>query len=263
MSYAMTHFIINDIFSRNRIHEARDYALLAAVAPDAVHMNPGFTKRLKAHSHFMQDSQNWGEIYEQEEINIWYGRVRDAYRARWDKLQQKLSPCNERGETLGADKLEAKELAFLQGYFVHVLTDLFNASDLYSGYFIKNGFQLDAFYPRYREECVQQDFYLYQNYEHIAEVEAAVARAAQDPDLDQMLTDLDLAQYFSADHLRSTVEYQFGKFGKAAPASLDGLKMATPAATDHFLNHVESECERMLFTFPEVENEFRVKIPVD
>ena len=64
-----------------------------------------------------------------------------------------------------ADKMKLvtneKEITFLKGYTLHILTDIFNCQLLYAPNLIRYDFKVDEMRDEYRRECILQDNFLY------------------------------------------------------------------------------------------------------
>lgn len=248
MSYAMTHLIIANEFADIRKIEEKGIFLLAGIAPDAVHARADFTKEIKASAHFLQPEYGWGEVYEEEPMKVWYGRLRKFYESRKGLVRNK------------------KEEAFLQGYTLHILTDIFNCQLLYAHNFIEYGLDLDAFRAEYRRECIVQDNFLYQNSPCTPCIEETLNEAVEDG-LDQEILDRLALKDIIAQNVLDNARYQLGLYhaecdriaqGDAGKASFDGLRMVSRADSEYFISHVGAECERMLFGFPDAGRTFRI-----
>ena len=248
MSYAMTHLIIADNFANIRKIEEKGVFLLASIAPDAVHTRADFTKKMKASAHFLQPEYGWGEEYEEEPMKVWYGRIRDFYKQRIG---------------LAANDMEA---AFLQGYTIHILTDIFNCQLLYAPNFISYGLNLDTFRAEYRRECIAQDNFLYQNHPDRNEIEEAMS-AAVAQGMEQEVLDRFGIEDVTAQNVLDNARYQLNLYraecdavarGEKKMASFDGLKMVSEKNSAFFLSHVAAECDRLLFDFTDAGRTFKV-----
>lgn len=240
MSYAMTHLIIANEFAKKRNIENKDIFLLGSIAPDAVHARKNFTPDMKAKSHFMLDGMKWGQVYEEVPMSKWYSHLKEIYDERI---------VNARND---------KDVAFLQGYTIHLLTDVFNCQILYAPNLIKYNLEVDRLRNDYRRECIEQDAFLYQNYPESKIILDALKRAMTNDLREDMIERLDLNGHISAQNVVDNTKFQFGTFLNYGPASLDKLAMVSKERTEFFLNHVLSECERMLFDFPECERTFKM-----
>lgn len=242
MSYAMTHLIIANEFAKHKNIKNKELFLLASIAPDAVHAKDNFKLEMKAASHYMQDGERWGEMYQEEAMVVWYHRLQTIY-------EEKIKLAKN-----------DKDISFLQGYIVHMLTDVFNCALLYAPNLIKHDFKVDSFRVTYRDDCVAQDAWLYQNYEESQEVMKSL-EIAMDQDLNEsILKNLGLDIHMSVKNIRDNTNFQANLFRNAKLASIDNLKMVTRENTEFFISRVLSECERLLFDFPECGRTFEVKV---
>ena len=243
MSYAMTHLIIADMFSENVPAACKDLFLLASIAPDSVHSRADFTKKLKARCHFLQEEENWGEVYEEAPMIKWYGMLKAFY--------------TEKSRLVSEPETEA----FLKGYTLHILTDIFNCCKFYAPSWMKFGLdKVDDFRKVYRDECILQDNWLYQTNPKSAEITQAVSRAVNAFDLSAILAHLGLDKFMSAENLHEIVAYNLNNYEKASPVSLEGLNFVSEQASHRFISEVEAECESLLFDFPEIGRRFKVAV---
>lgn len=241
MSYAMTHLIIaNEIANRLNITN-KDIFMLANIAPDTVHSRADFTTRLKANAHFLQPNENWGEIYKEESMVIWYDRLRDIY-------SDKLKLVNNE-----------KELAFLQGYTLHMLVDVFNCKLLYAKNLIAYNFDVEAMRGEYRRQCIIQDNYLYQNCQDNQAIMEALRRALESDISDEMLVHLGYSQFISVENIRDNIDFIMKGFREAKAADMEGLSMVSVEASKEFLKKVTDEAERILYDFPPVGDTFSME----
>ena len=240
MSYAMTHLIIAAMFAENVSVGNRDLFLLGSIAPDSVHSRADFTKRLKAQAHYLQEEENWGEVYEEAPMIKWYDMLKAFYREK---------------SRLAAD---AETEAFLKGYTLHILTDIFNCCKFYAPSWMKFGLdRVDEFRKVYRNECILQDNWLYQTNPKSAEITQAISRAAEAFDLAAILSRLGLDKFMTADNIRDVVAYHLKNYEQASPVSLEGLNFVSECASHSFISEVEAECESLLFALPEVGRRFK------
>lgn len=240
MSYAMTHLIIADMFAENVPVACRDLFLLGSIAPDSVHSRADFTKRLKARCHYLQEEENWGEVYEEAPMIKWYGMLKAFYRK---KSVAATDPAAE---------------AFLKGYTLHILTDIFNCCKFYAPSWMKFGLdKVDDFRKVYRSECILQDNWLYQTNPKSAEITQAIARAADAFDLSAILARLGLDKFMSAENIRDVVAYNLNNYKQSSPVSLEELNFVSEHASHSFISEVEAECENLLFDFPETGRRFK------
>ncbi len=143
MSYPMVHLsaawlILNETPG---IQAPADF-LLGAVAPDAIHYRDAYNSDKKLYSHFGCDNiaeirEKWGYVTENEP---WAERVWRAWKA-----------CKD---------LPVRD--FLHGYFVHILTDIYNNKTVWTPFRISQGGAFDrAIYNQYGDECRNVDYLLY------------------------------------------------------------------------------------------------------
>ena len=241
MPYAMTHLIIADRFAEKRNIPERELFLLANVAPDAVHARRDYRGEIKAGSHYLQPEETWGEVYEEVPMNIWYARLKSIYTEK-----QKIV----RNE---------KDDSFLKGYFLHILADIFNGQLLYGPNLIKYGTDdVTGFRRVYRSECLEQDFYLYQTCPKNREIMESIFCALDDPDLGDIIHHFGFDENFSLHNLKDKMVVQVQDFRSAPRASLDDLEMITEESTKRIIEHMFTECDRMLYDFPDPERTFRM-----
>lgn len=241
MSYAMTHLIIANEFAKKMKIEEKEIFLLAGIAPDAVHVRADFTKPIKGKVHCLPEGLNWGEVYEEKHMINWYEKVKEFYEAKICKVTT------------------SKEIAFLQGFTLHLLIDVLNCNLFYAANWIKFGLEdVEGYRAKYREECILQDNYLYCSYADREQVVTDLEKAMEEKYTD-ILKKLGLDQYLEEKDLLKNVEYQVNNFAKAKVDSLEGLSIVTEENTQWFLDKVLEECLRMLFDFPKAGRTFEVK----
>lgn len=241
MAYAMIHFIIANEFAKDLEIEDKPIFLLGSIAPDAVHAREDFNLVLKADSHFMQREAKWGEVITEEPMVIWYNHMKEAFEQRIKNAKTQ------------------KEQLFLKGYFIHILTDIFNSKLFYGRYLAKYGVEnVLSFREKYKTECIKQDNYLYHTYPDSQVVMDSLQKALKEDLSEELLSDLQLNCYLSKDNLTDAAEYQIHMLEASQKGSLDGLQIVTYQRTYDFIEEVKSESERMLFHFPDCERTFRM-----
>lgn len=240
MSYTMTHLMITYQFMQNRTVENKALFLVGGMSPDAVHSREDFTFDLKGEAHQLQKEEKWGHTYTKEAMDIWYGRVRDFYREKTALVKT------------------AEARSFLQGYTLHLLVDIFNCSLLYAPNLIRYEHKVEAMREQYRKECILQDNYLYQSSPHTTEIISTLRETVQRGLTDDLLREAGLDCYISKADVAATLQYQAEGYAKAERADISGLTMISENSTEYFLKTVENECERLLFSFPEVYDTFTV-----
>ena len=144
MSYPMVHLSVAwALLPDARAAEPADY-MLGAVAPDAVHYRADYNSDMKLYSHFGCESmdkirEKWGYVTENEP---WIARVRALWKS-----------CGE-----------GPERSFLCGYYVHILTDIFNNIAVWTPFRMSQGGTFDrTVYNLYGDECRNVDYLLYRN----------------------------------------------------------------------------------------------------
>lgn len=240
MSYTMTHLLVANAFANKRRIENKALFLLGGMSPDAVHSRADFTFDLKGEAHQLQREEKWGRTYTKEAMDIWYGRVREFYRERIMK----------------AKSGQARD--FLLGYTLHLLVDIFNCSLLYAPNLIRYELKVDEMRDDYRRECILQDNYLYQNDPATPEIMRLVHEATENELTEEVLRETGLLEYISPANVAATLKFQCDGYTQATKAELTGLSMVSVESTKQFLETVVEECERILYTFPEVEDTFTV-----
>lgn len=233
MSYAMTHLIIANEFAKIRNITNKELFFLACVAPDAVHAIKDFSLQMKANSHTLQPEEKWGQIYTDEAMLKWYHRLRDFYFDKQKKIKSE------------------DDAIFLQGYALHILTDIFNCKLLYAKNLIKYNFKVDLMREEYRRECILQDNYLYQNYSAKDDIMKYLKSACVHHRVsDEILMNLELNKYLSSQNIIDNVSFLMDELKKAPTASIDHLEMLSKESTDEFLKFVLAETDRLLYDFP-------------
>jgi len=235
MSYAMTHLIIADKTAEKFNITNKEIYLLAGISPDAVHNREDFSFRLKADAHDMQPDENWGEIYTDESMLKWYERVKLFYKSKLKLVSND------------------KEKDFLLGYTQHILVDIFNCKLLYAPQLIKYDFKVELMREEYRRECILQDNYLYQNYDRSETIAEILKDTSKQEEIQTIIDKLELNSFISLKNLMDNVEYHTSGYAKAEKASLDNLEMVTVEGTRNFLDTVERETCRILFSDKEEE----------
>ena len=241
MSYAMTHLVIAKRFLKTHPVGNRDLFMLGSIAPDAVQSRPDFTTRIKARSHCLQEEENWGEIYTEEPLIKWYGRVRDFW-----------------NETNGL-ATDVDTESFFKGYTLHILTDIFNNARFYGPCRVKFGLEdVGSFRDAYRKECIKQDDWIWLSEPKITEEARNLLSTADKYDIASIISGLGLDKHFSADDLRGSVKYLLNGHENVTSVSFEGLSMVSETGTKNFISDVEAECEQMLFNFSDCGRKFRI-----
>lgn len=231
MSYAMTHLIIADRTAKKQNIKNRNLFLLAGISPDAVHNRDDFSFRLKADAHDMQPDEKWGEIYTDESMLKWYGRVNEFYKSKLALV------TNDR------------EKDYLLGYIQHIMVDIYNCKLLYAPQLLKYDFKVELMREEYRRECILQDNYLYQNYESSKEIaDLLIETSKREEEVQAILNRLELDTFISAKNLIDNVNYHTSGYRKAEKASLDNLEMVSVESSHMFLDTVEAQTNRIVFS---------------
>ena len=127
--------------------------LLGATAPDAIHYRPGdYTSDWKLYSHYGCENleeidEKWGYV---TKMAPWIARVQRAAQA--------VDPA-------------APDASFRMGYFVHILTDGWNNTAVWTPFRESLGGTFDReTYKLYGNECRDVDYVLYVRHPHAAEI---------------------------------------------------------------------------------------------
>jgi hypothetical protein len=114
MAYTMTHILIAD-----KVLEyfdcPIDYStyMVGAIAPDAVHANPNYSRELKEKSHVFAEGLKWGEVTSENELEDWFDCVKEFYVNNHSKYDRD----------------------FFLGYIVHILTDICSCREIYATFY--------------------------------------------------------------------------------------------------------------------------------
>lgn len=238
MSYAMTHLLIANEFADRKGITDKDFFLLAAISPDTVHCREGFAFQMKCDAHQVQPDVGWGRIYTEEQMLIWYDRLKDFYTEKLKLV------ANE------------SEMLFLKGYVLHILTDIFNTKILYAPLLISYELDSERMRPTYRKECIIQDNYFYQNYPKLPQIMNMIAEAAASDELQEIIEHLELGEYFSIKNVNDYVSVLTEGYETAEKASFEGLSMLSKEASEEYLRVVTEETEKMLYDFPDPKRTF-------
>lgn len=241
MSYAMIHYIIANEFSKELNIEEKPIFLLASIAPDAVHARKDFNLLIKADSHFLQREETWGEVITEEPMVIWYQNIKNAYKQRINSIEDK------------------KECAFLKGYFLHILTDIFNSKLFYGRFLARYGIEnVLSFREKYKTECILQDNFLYHTYPESADIVSNLQKAMCEDLSGDFIKHLQLDTHITKENLFDATTYQIEMFERTPYCSLDNLLFVSEKRTADFIKEVKAECKRLLFDFPDCERTFRM-----
>lgn len=246
MSYLMTHLIIANEFAKKRNIENKDLFILASSAPDAVHSRKDFTFEMKSMSHEHPKDVEWGHIHTREAMESWYGDLPGWY-------QEKCTLVTNQ-----------KEKDFLDGYLLHMLTDIFNCKLLYGKELLRHHMDVDGMRPEYRRQCIFQDEYLYQDYEEAKEIFENLRRIVREENIDEILTNLGFSDLISAENIADSIARNEEKYVVAEPVNWEDIygcedSMISQEGTWNYINTVLEEADRLLFSFPEAGDTFVIE----
>lgn len=144
MAYTMTHILIAERVL-DYIKTPVDYStyIVGAIAPDAVHASPHYTRTLKEKSHFFPEGAIWGKITEESKFRDWLDSIKIFYLFNHDKHDRD----------------------FLLGYIVHVLTDVCSSRQIFAPFYAslsKENF--DDKMDQFRKESYCVNYYLFCEY---------------------------------------------------------------------------------------------------
>lgn len=144
MAYTMTHILIAERVL-NYIHIPIDYStyIVGAIAPDAVHASPCYTRILKEKSHFFPEGAIWGKVTTESELRDWFGSIKGFYMLNHNKYDRD----------------------FLLGYIVHVLTDICSCRQIFAPFYTslsKENFNDKM--EQFRNESYDVNYYLFCEY---------------------------------------------------------------------------------------------------
>lgn len=248
MSYSMTHLIIAKEYLRNNPVENPGLFLLANISPDCVHARNNFDKAMKERSHYLQKGTEWGTIFEEEPMKIWYDSLRSFYFEHSNRIK------------ISGDRFSTACSDFLDGYAMHILVDIFNCRLLYAPVRKKYGSDLEIFRKEYRNQCLIWDYHLYRSYYGTDDIFAEIKNGLADlPDsLDHILEENGLNTVINAEDVKNNLAYNIDMYGKNMQEKLkDGAYMITEETSDYFISHVGEQCERLLYDFPEAGRLFK------
>ncbi len=144
MAYTMTHILAAE--------KALEYIktpvnhptyLVGAIAPDAVHASPGYTRTLKEKSHLFAEGMVWGRVTKESELNAWTDSIKKFYMLNYDKYNRD----------------------FLLGYIVHILTDVCSCRQIYAPFYTSlSKEKFDDKMKQFRAESYRVNYYLFREY---------------------------------------------------------------------------------------------------
>lgn len=248
MSYLMTHFIIaNEFAKRRKVHNTNLF-ILGSLSPDSVHARADFAYEMKSASHLHPKDIPWGNVHTREAMDSWYGDVGQWYKEKMELVQNQ------------------EEKDYLDGYFLHILVDLFNCKLLYGKNLLRYSCNAEVMRPIYRQQCIFQDNYLFQDYENAQPMLEELKKLATEDRVDQILKDLDLADIFSKENVADSIDHNLTGYMAAAPVDWAEIEqsadpMISEQSTWDYVNIVTAEAERLLYTFPEIGDTFVIEQP--
>lgn len=242
MSYTMTHLVIANQYMqmRNFAPQEAGLFLIATVSPDSVHKEKNYNPHKKERSHFQPEGVAWGTIYEEAVMDRWYLEIKKFYLSRY-------SP-----------QLTPMDIAFLQGYTVHLLVDIFNCKMVYAPNLIQYGLDVKKFRMEYRAQCLKYDHFLYQKYTQSETIFHNMKAAADLLESYPVLEHLGLREAISHDAIRRMVLDTEKAYKMEGISSLENAYMITEESGEAFIRETERQCEELLFDFPQKEHLFEV-----
>ncbi len=144
MSYTMTHILIADKMLEY-IAPPVDYPtyIVGAIAPDAVHASPDYTRTMKEKSHLFAKGAVWGRVTKENEFSDWIDSIKKFCLLNYDKYKRD----------------------FFLGYIVHILTDVCACRQIYAPFY--NSLSKENFddkMEQYRKENYCVNYYLFCEY---------------------------------------------------------------------------------------------------
>ena len=114
MAYTMAHILIAEKVLED-IKMPVDYStyIVGAIAPDAVHTSPNYTRIMKEKSHLFAEGAIWGKVTKESELHDWLESIRIFYISNCDKYNRD----------------------FFLGYIVHVLTDVCSCRQIFAPFY--------------------------------------------------------------------------------------------------------------------------------
>lgn len=248
MSYAMTHLLIADNYIERHSFDPEEQALflIASISPDSVHARPDYDPHMKERSHFLPAGIAWGTVYQEEPMNRMYAAAAEFYRSR----RRMGNPSK------GLDKME---LAFLKGYTMHLLVDIFNCKLVYAPNLIRFGPDLERFRVDYRKQCMNFDNHLYWQLERSAELFQAMERGLELLKSNPILEGLGLKGRINVEEIGRFFDDTKQIYKQSYPVTPEDMYMITEDSSKGFIDDVGRQCGELLFDFPVREGLFRVE----
>lgn len=248
MSYAMTHLLIAGNYIEKHSFDPEEQALflIASVSPDSVHARQDYDPHMKERSHFLPEGIAWGTVYQEEPMNRMYAAAAEFYRSR----------CRMGGPSEDLDKMA---LAFLKGYTMHLLVDIFNCKLVYAPNLIRFGPDLQRFRIDYRKQCMNFDNYLYWKFDRREELFRAMERGLELLKRNPILEELDLAERINVEEIGKVFRDTEKMYKESYPVTLEDMYMITEDSSKRFIDEAGHQCGELLFDFPVREGLFRVE----
>lgn len=144
MAYTMTHILIAEKVLED-IKMPVDYStyIMGAIAPDAVHASPNYTRIMKEKSHLFAEGAIWGKVTKESEFHDWLESIRTFYVSNCDKYNRD----------------------FLLGYIVHILTDVCSCRQIFVPFYHSTSKEsFDYKMEQFKAESYCVNYYLYCEY---------------------------------------------------------------------------------------------------
>jgi len=244
MSYTMTHLVIADYYRKLKQmpSDEANVFLLASVGADSVHRNENYSKAMKEKSHIFPEELVWGDIYLEEQMDKWYENIKAFYETK---------------KTFAKTSLEK---AFLEGYLLHLLVDIFNCAYIYAPNLIGYGMDVEGFRRDYREQCLKQDQNLYQQYKYTSQIFEDLEKAVCIMKEFDILENLNLEAEINVYSLEKHVKHDKQIYESIQYLDMEKTTMITEKITNNFIRDVGKICVELLFSFPEKKGLFQVNV---
>lgn len=144
MAYTMTHILVAEkVLEYIKTHVDYPTFIVGAIAPDAVHACPNYTRAMKEKSHLFAEGAVWGKITGKDEFNDWLESIKTFYVHNYDRYDRD----------------------FFLGYIVHVLTDVYSCKQIYAPFYNSLSEEnLDYKMEQFKDESYGVNYYLYCEY---------------------------------------------------------------------------------------------------
>jgi hypothetical protein len=184
---------------------------------------------MKEHSHFMPEEINWGHIYLDQQMEDWYAAIRENYLSR------------------NLDDLNGLERAFLVGYGIHLLVDVFNCKYFYAPNLCKSGLDVEAFRKEYREQCLDFDHALYRDYKYTEEIFQKLEQGLNLLRNHPVLENLNLDKEINCISIGKMIESAKMEYEKSSRTVQPNAHMITQEGSMRFIEEMGVHCNE-LFT---------------